>query len=561
MECRSDDPTVRFLNYNIKTLFAEISGSHNTGFLLSAAPMSASRRVSDKDRVPEPTPYDRVAASNGLIAVSDGGGRHPRVTCFAQEESGEIQPYQKRVQRQVWRSTACRDNRIIAKHYEMTEKGGTAVNLHLEKLANQKCHQGFTSLLFILSGIPLHVYVDFSMSIFAQGARNLSTSSVQIGGKMKRLLCLLLWMIGNDIGTKWISCGLDMFGKSHGGHRIITSCDLSIYLGPKGFRNPVTLFSRKYLLTSMFTSPSIFFSFYFFFLFGDEYTLFLLCFFALLLKDMSVRKVLASDSDDDDSLDCFPVPPSTIMGDELSKVSVEDLISQHIASAEPHNRDNIMEAIGLLGGPYNELSQGNSFSVWRAYPSVTNKCSRPIDSTTRSAIRSIGPHYSTVSPSREKKEARSNERRTPTKVIIGSKSPCPLQSLRRPASSSPQRAPNDSLSAGMMTPAERVALSVLERVSDPEVSPSPRKEEMLFNFSLSAVWDKDVFDSVSQSPAGEPRGVSQPATTPFRRLNFNDDDSEYSEFPTAMSTVIEKHIEKSEKRLLEWKKLSYPQLF
>lgn len=70
----------------------------------------------------EDSPYENVARANGMFAVTTGGGRHPLVNCFAESESEGVQPYEKKIINSVLRSTACRDNRIITKHREMTEK-------------------------------------------------------------------------------------------------------------------------------------------------------------------------------------------------------------------------------------------------------------------------------------------------------------------------------------------------------------------------------------------------------------------------------------------------------
>lgn len=70
----------------------------------------------------QPNPYSKIASSNGMVAIPVGGGRHPQVMCFAEEDTSHIQTYDKCIPMTVFRSTACRDNRIITTHREITEK-------------------------------------------------------------------------------------------------------------------------------------------------------------------------------------------------------------------------------------------------------------------------------------------------------------------------------------------------------------------------------------------------------------------------------------------------------
>lgn len=90
---------------------------------------SYDRELSD-DSI-QSNPYENVASANGLIAVSVGGGRHPRITCFAEDEGDEIVPYEKKAPHSVLRSTVCRDNRIITRHREIKERQ------EAEKIATQ----------------------------------------------------------------------------------------------------------------------------------------------------------------------------------------------------------------------------------------------------------------------------------------------------------------------------------------------------------------------------------------------------------------------------------------
>lgn len=277
-----------------------------------------------------------------------------------------------------------------------------------------------------------------------------------------------------------------------------------------------------------------------------------------------MKNVLASDSDTDRDDDYFFNDRSNddILGSQLSVGAMSDCAEAVLflqkKALSLQQKKGLMLTYSSFGGPCEFIGTPN-FSFLHQYPETSAHISPSIQGVLTNL-------YKNQSYAREfrRKAARKTIFTDPAKdTFFGFKSKCPSTETRRILRSN---VIGNSTSDRKMSAAENCALQALRNYNDKLINTdiSIYQNQTLTFSPLSAY--EEAANVEEKSPYNAAAGLlhlQQNCTPSVCKKLFEIEGSEeqLSSPSNAIRTVIDKHIEKNELKLLWWKKTIFPQLF